>query len=287
LYACLPGCRDQATGEKLLAMVTPKNQRNMGLALCRAGRYSDALPRLGRATWGRAWDGYFLAIALNRLGRIREGRQALSEALEWNSIRSDKLHWQERLASRLMRAEVESMFPNATTTYPPLYLTADRRNANLLHNASFESDPLEQWGAKSWLRNDLAMQPTVEDAYAGTRGMRLQSEHPDDVIAEQAVAVKPHSRYLLCGWIKTEDVVVTQQAAVDNGATLAVWGTSETTSSLVGTNPWTYVAMVIYSGDRTELLVGPRLGHHSSLTTGTAWFDELYLIDLGPEIMVE
>jgi hypothetical protein len=47
----------------------------------------------------------------------------------------------------------------------------------------------------------------------------------------------------------------------------------------VGTNDWTYVTLVFDSGDRKEVELGTRLGHNYSTATGTAWFDDLVLLE--------
>jgi hypothetical protein len=61
---------------------------------------------------------------------------------------------------------------------------------------------------------------------------------------------------------------------------LAVRGGFESSRSLIGTNDWTYLTLLFDSGDRTEVELGSRLGHHGSLASGTAWFDDLVLLEL-------
>src|SRR6185369_12379932 len=52
--------------------------------------------------------------------------------------------------------------------------------------------------------------------------------------------------------------------------------------SLVGDHDWTYLTLRFDSGSRTNVEVGPRLGHYGSTATGQAWFSDLHLIELGP-----
>jgi hypothetical protein len=114
--------------------------------------------------------------------------------------------------------------------------------------------------------------------HSGKSAVLLQSKDADDMMAWQKVMVRPNTRYLLGGWIRTEDVDVQQGGTT--GATLSIWGGYEATHSLVGTANWTYRSLIFNSGDRTEIEVGPRLGRHSSIASGKAWFDDVVLIEL-------
>jgi hypothetical protein len=66
----------------------------------------------------------------------------------------------------------------------------------------------------------------------------------------------------------------------DEQVNLSVWSGFEASKSLLGTKEWTYQAVVFGSGDRTEVEVGARLGHHGSTATGTVWLDDLVLIEI-------
>jgi len=95
----------------------------------------------------------------------------------------------------------------------------------------------------------------------------------------QKVAVKPRTRYLLSGWIKTKDVVVVEKGG-RTGANLSIDGGYEASTSLVGTNDWTYVVLVFDSANRTDVTVCARLGFFYSTAKGTAWFDDLSLVEI-------
>ena len=43
-------------------------------------------------------------------------------------------------------------------------------------------------------------------AKAGKRSAVIRSKEYDDCCVYQKCACKPHTRYLLCGWVKTENV---------------------------------------------------------------------------------
>ena len=53
--------------------------------------------------------------------------------------------------------------------------------------------------------------------------------------------------------------------------------------SITGTHDWRYLAVEFRSGDLTEVDISLRLGGNSSVVTGSAWFDDLVLIEL-PEL---
>lgn len=160
------------------------------------------------------------------------------------------------------------------------YLTPERLANNLLKNGSWEQGT-KGWSSRSWKGKPKAFSTVKNVHHSGTASTLLKSDEPDDMQAWQKVSVKPHTRYLLGGWVRTEKVEVQQGGG--NGATLSIWGGFEATRSVVGTQDWTYASLVFNSGDRSELELGPRLGHHSSIASGKAWFDDLVLIEL-PEV---
>ena len=41
-----------------------------------------------------------------------------------------------------------------------------------------------------------------------------------------------------------------------------------------GTNAWTYVSLVLSSGDNTQVTIAARFGYWARATTGMAWIDD-------------
>jgi hypothetical protein len=164
----------------------------------------------------------------------------------------------------------------------PEYITAERRKSNLLLNGSFE-DGLKHWSLRSWRGNQNALSIDEKKSKSGTSSARVQSSTADDAMLWQKVKVKPKTRYLLCGWSRTDGVAVTEKSG-SIGASLSVWGGYEASKSLIGTKDWTYQAVVFGSGERTEVEVGARLGHHGSTAKGVAWFDDLVLVEVPAEL---
>lgn len=158
--------------------------------------------------------------------------------------------------------------------------------ANLLPNGSFEAGLLAPGGAPDgWARElfdgsaELAWREDV--ALVGRRSAGIRAPSPNDASWVATVPVRPHTLYALSGWIKTERVAHSGQP-VDAGANLSVVGTWTRTPGVFGTSDWTYVSVVLNSGDQSELRVGARLGYWASTTTGAAWFDGLRLAPIEP-----
>jgi hypothetical protein len=119
----------------------------------------------------------------------------------------------------------------------------------------------------------------MDKGKSGKASALLRSSTADDAMLWQKVVVKPKTRYLLSGWVRTEKVAIAEKGG-SVGANLSIWGGYEASRSLIGTEDWTYQAVMFGSGDRTEIEVGARLGHHGSIATGTVWFDDLVLIEI-------
>ena len=162
--------------------------------------------------------------------------------------------------------------------FTPEYLTAEVRRQNLLRNGSFEAEAGD-WAGGSWRGNAKAAAVVPAKAHDGKQAALLQSDLADDACFKQAVRVKPKTKYLFCGWVKTQDVTITDKGATA-GANLSVLGGFERSPArLTGTTDWTYLSFVFDSGERTTVEVAARLGHHASLASGRAWFDDLCLIE--------
>jgi hypothetical protein len=172
--------------------------------------------------------------------------------------------------------------PLALAVQAPGFLTPELRKRNLLADASFENGTTDRWVSVTWRKNQQrAVQAQDQEAKAGKWALELSipAAAADDARCTQKVTVKPGTRYLLSGWVKTKGVAVAE-AGGRTGANLSLDGGPTPAQSLVGTNDWTYVATVFDSGVRAEVTVCARLGYHFSTATGTAWFDDLVLVEL-------
>ncbi len=155
-------------------------------------------------------------------------------------------------------------------------------STNRLENGSFENGAFSPTGSPTgWTRDawDPSAVLTWDDseAYTCSKSVKITASIPNDARWIQRVSVKPHTNYLLSGWVKTEDVAHTVEY-VDLGANLSLLGTWEHHSvGLLGTNDWTYVAFAFNPGENSKVTVAARLGFWAGTTKGTAWFDGLQL----------
>ncbi|MEQ1840209.1 MAG: carbohydrate binding domain-containing protein [Verrucomicrobiales bacterium] len=146
---------------------------------------------------------------------------------------------------------------------------------NLLTNPSFE-DGQEGWEFSSWGKQGV-VSIDLEEKREGKASLQIQNPTGDDSFLRQTVTVKPRTRYRLTGVIKTDEVV--EKGA---GATLSLDGGFEKSETITGRKSWTRVELEFETGPLDKVKVGPRLGHHGSLVSGKAWFDDLSLVELGP-----
>lgn len=152
---------------------------------------------------------------------------------------------------------------------------ASTAKPNLLTNPSFE-DGQTGWEFSSYLSRG-AVAVDEDEKRDGKNSIRIENASGEDSFLTQTVAVKPKTRYRLTGYIKTKDVVVK-----GIGATLSLEGGYEHTESIIGKKGWTKVSLEFDSGVLDSIKVGPRLGYHSNMAMGVAWFDDLSLVELGP-----
>ncbi len=149
--------------------------------------------------------------------------------------------------------------------------------ANLLSDANFPHNT-SAWHTRAYLSGFQPLTPetALGDFVNGVACIDVST--PDDTMLLQHVRVKPNTRYKLTGWIKTQDVQITQ-AGGHTGACLSVWDAWDVSESLSGTNDWTQVECVFDSGASNVCELGPRLGHHGSVARGKAWFKDLKLTE--------
>jgi hypothetical protein len=146
---------------------------------------------------------------------------------------------------------------------------------NLLLNGSFEAQ-LEQWNhGKVDAKRATA---TIDEAekHDGKVSLKIENLAGTDTFMKQAVTVKPGHRYKLTGWIKAKNVV-----SKGVGACISLEGGFERTESIKETKGWTKVDFEFDSGAVDKIKIGPRLGHYSTMVMGTAWFDDLTLVEMG------
>lgn len=145
---------------------------------------------------------------------------------------------------------------------------------DLLTNSDFENG-MQGWEFSAYHKKGTAAVDT-EVKRSGNASLRIDNLAADDSHLTQTLKVKPKTRYRFSGYIKTKDVDVKGGKA----ATLSMG--SESTTSIKGTNAWKKFDIEFETAALEVIKLGPRLGHNSSMARGTAWFDDLKLIELGP-----
>ncbi|RDZ40143.1 glycosyl hydrolase [Haloferax sp. Atlit-19N] len=158
----------------------------------------------------------------------------------------------------------------------------DPDGTDVLSNGSFEESTGSSEPAMpaDWTTNTFA--GTAEYTYAdagqdGSQSVQISSaEGADAVWLTDGISVQPETEYTLSGWIKTENVQVSDSA---RGALFNVHSTDFETGPLTGTNDWTEVSTTFTTGaDTTTVQINCLFGGYGN-ATGTAWFDNVSLTD--------
>ena len=145
-------------------------------------------------------------------------------------------------------------------------------------NGSFEEmggDNPKGWSPRSWQRDGAAF--AVEPSgRSGGRSVMISSEKGADASWVTKVAIKPYSRYILSGWVKTQELV----PGTSRGAQINIDGEEEwRTPPVTGTQDWTKVEVEFDAGANDALEVSCLFGGWGK-ATGKAWFDDIELTRL-------
>ena len=158
----------------------------------------------------------------------------------------------------------------------PVLCDAETSERNPIKNANFER------GTSGWeLVNDgkkgtMTMDRT--ELHDGKPTLRIES-FGQLTFVRQAVKVKPHTTYLLSGYVKVKDVHEDGGAGIAGG--VVMMGQSEYGSQGVyGTTDWQKVTTQLNTDDKKEIRVGPGVGWWGSKIFGTGWFSDISLTEL-------
>ncbi len=150
--------------------------------------------------------------------------------------------------------------------------TGETTGGNLLPNGDFERQA--DGKPADWTPAD-PMAIDTEVVRRGAASVRIDSTSAQtNNINKQYLTLKPNTTYTLSAWVKTQDIAGGQGAQVYpyefDGATGADIGIVAH-----GTHDWTRMVQVFRTGDDAE----GRINFRIFGSTGTAWFDDLRLVE--------
>ncbi|MFP8952684.1 PVC-type heme-binding CxxCH protein [Natrialbaceae archaeon A-arb3/5] len=210
--------------------------------------------------------------------------------LEFNSLDYDSL-------------EVNALFgayasdASGTVWYDNVSVVEDGDDENLVPNGDLADGDVELsvsgWEESGFIDDDMAEWGISDtEAYEGDRSLMLSADENADFGWTTSVEVEPDTDYTLSAQIKTEDVVPSDDEeewmpeGAPYGAVLNIeelandegMGEEAITEDVTGTEEWTEVTLEFNSQDYDELEINALLGGYGG-ATGTAWFDDVQVID--------
>ena len=105
---------------------------------------------------------------------------------------------------------------------------------------------------------------------------KIESTTYNDAMIYREMEVEPNTAYKVSCKVKTEEVIK-KTRGTGAGAHISIEGTTERSSSVVGTKDWTELVLYFNSGSREKVNIGFRLGGYEDECIGTAWFDDIKL----------
>ncbi|MGC4088168.1 MAG: hypothetical protein QM756_09760 [Polyangiaceae bacterium] len=130
------------------------------------------------------------------------------------------------------------------------------------------------WSTTAWQSSTtFAWDSSVK--HTGSRSVSINSPSGNDAEwRRSASGLTVGKPYLLCGWIKGENIAPDQGS--DTGGTVAFTETWQHVLGGFGTFDWRQVC-VPYQAQATSALVACRLGYWSNTATGKLWCDDFSL----------
>lgn len=144
-----------------------------------------------------------------------------------------------------------------------------------------ENGPAPAWTPSAQKPKHAAL--AWDDAVSadGDKSLRIDLDAPGTAAWSQRVVVRPHTRYKISGWVKTDDVHV-EGSKARRGARLAVPELDVASQGIAGTHGWKRVKLSFDTGDLEVITIEARLGRPQGGATGAAWFDALELVPRDP-----
>ena len=154
---------------------------------------------------------------------------------------------------------------------------------NLIRNGAFneiENDAPKFWKPSAWNgQADFAVDFAV--GHTETPSVKISSADGADASWSFPVQLQPHTDYRLSVWAKTENVQLDGGLGVQ--LNLHELQMESKSSPISGTNDWTEITTEFNSGQHDSLLVNLLFGGWGQ-ATGTAWFDDVQLTEIGSSL---
>jgi hypothetical protein len=156
------------------------------------------------------------------------------------------------------------------------WVFAVSQGASLVRNGTFHDGSAgipEGWRTEAWSK-ELSQFVWSVDEGEGT--ISIVSPKPNDARWCQSIQVEPGASYRVAARVKTSDV-----GATTAGALIAVEPRIADTPDIRGTNDWRTLEVTVTAGEESSWDICPRLGSYASLNTGTAWYRDVTVTQIG------
>ena len=162
-----------------------------------------------------------------------------------------------------------------------LALLPTAAGAALLQNAALNagSDGVPAgWRVEAWNKEltDVAVEPAADGRADSAKVVRIVNRGPNDARVCQSVPVTPGASYRLSARVRTEGVGQTTA-----GALLAIEPRIADSVDLKGTQSWQNVEVTASNTEHASWDMCLRLGSYANLNTGTAWFTDVRVDQIG------
>lgn len=131
-----------------------------------------------------------------------------------------------------------------------------------------------QWRTDAW--NSTLSRFVWEVGPDGTGTINITSPQPNDARWCQTVTVEPGATYRVSARVRTSEV-----GSANAGAFIIVEPLRAYTTDLRGTQDWQRLALEARAQEETSWSVCARLGSYANLNTGTAWFTDFSMTQIG------
>jgi hypothetical protein len=163
---------------------------------------------------------------------------------------------------------------------------------NLFVNGSFEKG-LDGWEILYFGEpRKGAVTIDTKVTHNGHPSVRIDHADARDTALVQEVTFKTHTRYQVTGWIKAKNVVKSKLPGTAEGkfgAMLCLTGGFRMTDYVVDTDEWQHVSLDLSFDSFKDPVkdshrkIGPQFGFYKKWVSGTAWFADISLVELGSD----